>query len=283
MDAQWSDDFHHALFTVIGEESIGGYYSDFGKLGDLAKALEQTFVYDGIYSKYRNRIHGRSAAQVPQHRFLGYIQNHDQVGNRAVGDRVHQTVGFNRAKLAAAVVLLSPFIPMIFEGEEWAASTPFQYFADHDDPEMARLVAEGRRREFAAFGWPADSIPNPEKRETFEHSKLDWSEVAHGEHAEMLAWYRDLIHLRRVTPSLNNADPGHVHVRYDEQQQWFSMRRGEIMLACNLADQDRKIEVPGDATVLMSSLSNYSLKNGTLEIPPDGAVVLQIEKSQPVH
>jgi maltooligosyltrehalose trehalohydrolase len=107
---------------------------------------------------------GVPAGHVPQHRFLGYIQNHDQVGNRALGDRLREIAGFDRAKVAAAVVLLSPFIPMIFQGEEWAASSPFQYFADHDDAEMARLVAEGRRKEFAAFGWPPESIPDPASR-----------------------------------------------------------------------------------------------------------------------
>ncbi len=152
MDAQWNDDFHHALFTALSREPQAGYYADFGALGQLAKAPEQTFVFDGNYSRFRNRIHGRPAGNISQHRFLGYIQNHDQVGNRARGDRVRQIAGFNRAKIPAAVVLMSPFIPMLFQGEEWAASSPFQYFADHDDKEMAQLVSEGRKKEFAAFG-----------------------------------------------------------------------------------------------------------------------------------
>jgi maltooligosyltrehalose trehalohydrolase len=143
MNAQWSDDFHHALFTVLQREAAGGYYSDFGDLSHLAKALEKSFVYDGIYSNYRNRFHGRTAGRVPQNWFLGYIQNHDQVGNSAVGDRLREVVGLERAKIAAALVFASPFIPMIFQGEEWAASSPFQYFADHEDEEMARLVSEG--------------------------------------------------------------------------------------------------------------------------------------------
>ena len=177
MDAQWSDDFHHALFSVLNPEPEMGYYTDFGSLAHLAKSLEQTFVYDGIYSRYRRRVHGRSAAALSQHRFLGYIQNHDQVGNRAVGDRIAQVTGVERAKIAAAIVFVSPFIPMIFQGEEWAASSPFQYFADHDDPELARAVSEGRRKEFAAFGWKPDLIPDPEKLETFQRSKLNWNEI----------------------------------------------------------------------------------------------------------
>ncbi|MGB6192401.1 MAG: malto-oligosyltrehalose trehalohydrolase, partial [Terracidiphilus sp.] len=176
IDAQWSDDFHHALFTILSEREAG-YYADFGSMAQLAKALEQTFVYDGIYSHYRQRIHGRSAAGVPQRRFLGYIQNHDQVGNRAVGDRIAAIAGIERSKIAAALVLTAPFVPMLFQGEEWAASSPFQYFANHDEPEMARLVSEGRRKEFAAFGWKPEQIPDPEDPATFERSKLDWSEV----------------------------------------------------------------------------------------------------------
>jgi maltooligosyltrehalose trehalohydrolase len=126
MNAQWSDDFHHGLFTVLQREAAGGYYSDFGDLSHLAKALEKSFVYDGIYSNYRNRFHGRTAGRVPQNWFLGYIQNHDQVGHSAVGDRLREVVGLERAKIAAALVFASPFIPMIFQGEEWAASSPFQ-------------------------------------------------------------------------------------------------------------------------------------------------------------
>jgi maltooligosyltrehalose trehalohydrolase len=184
IDAQWSDDFHHALFAVLTHDQ-GGYYSDFGTLEQLKKSIEQTFVYDGAYSQHRKRVHGRTAAHVSPQRFLGYIQNHDQVGNRAVGDRLHHEVGLDRARVAAAIVLTTPFIPMIFQGEEWAASAPFQYFADHEDRELARQVSEGRRREFAAFGWNPADIPDPEKKETFERSKLDWQEAGRGEHAQM--------------------------------------------------------------------------------------------------
>jgi maltooligosyltrehalose trehalohydrolase len=276
MDAQWSDDFHHALFTVLQDGTVGGYYSDFGKLSHLAKALESTFVYDGIYSCHRNRVHGRPAGRVSQHRFLGFIQNHDQVGNRAVGDRLHEVVGLERAKIAAAVVLLSPFIPMIFEGEEWAASSPFQYFADHEDPELARLVAEGRKREFAAFGWDPQLIPNPEKRETFERSKLKWDEVNEGAHGEMLAWYRALIGLRRSTPALNDGEPGNTCVTYDEEARWFSVLRGNVALYCNLGGEEHRFSVAGlqGCRIVLSSKDGAALKDGTLVIPSNGAVVV---------
>ena len=274
MNAQWSDDFHHALFTVLQREAAGGYYSDFGDLSHLAKALEKSFVYDGIYSNYRNRFHGRTAVRVPQNWFLGYIQNHDQVGNSAVGDRLREVVGLERAKIAAALVFASPFIPMIFQGEEWAASSPFQYFADHEDEEMARLVSEGRKREFAAFGWDPSLIPDPEKRETFERSKLNWSELSDGEHAEMLAWYQELIRLRRTTAALNEGEPGDTRVRFDQQQMWFSMERGNVTLCCNLGERERLFPVQEGGKVVLSSRESLTVRNGGVELPPDTVVIL---------
>ncbi len=159
IDAQWSDDFHHALFAVLCPSERTGYYADFGSLAQLAKALKHTFVFDGIYSVYRKRLHGKPACALSQHCFLGYIQNHDQIGNRAIGDRISHIAGIDRAKIAAAIYLLSPFVPLIFQGEEWAASTPFQYFAGHEDKQLAQLVSEGRKREFAAFGWAPGQDP----------------------------------------------------------------------------------------------------------------------------
>ena len=276
MDAQWSDDFHHALFTVLQGKSDGGYYADFGKLSHLAKALEHTFVYDGNYSVHRNRMHGRPAGRLSQHRFLGFIQNHDQVGNRAIGDRLYEVVGPERAKIAAAIVLLSPFIPMIFEGEEWAASTPFQYFADHDDPELARLVSEGRKKEFAAFGWDPNSIPNPEKRETFERSKLNWDEVNQGTHADMLAWYRALIRLRRSTPALNNGEPGNTRVTYNEEAMWLSVLRGNVALHCNLGNAVHRVSIadPQSCGIVLSSNDGAAFEDDKLLVPPNAAVVV---------
>jgi maltooligosyltrehalose trehalohydrolase len=276
MDAQWSDDFHHALFAVLQHEPAGGYFADFGTLSHLKKALEQTFVYDGVYSNYRKRFHGKSAAHVPQHRFLGYIQNHDQVGNRAVGDRLHEVIGFNRAKIAAAIVLMSPFIPMIFQGEEWAASSPFQYFADHEDRELARLVAEGRKKEFAAFGWSPDLIPNPEKRETFERSKLNWPELDSSEHAGMLAWYRALIQLRRSTPALNNDEPGNTRVHVDEQNKCFSMERGSVTLFCNLGETMHTFRIAAKSELILSSGTPFRPNRNAVEVPADTVVIFRV-------
>ncbi len=275
MDAQWSDDFHHALFAVLTPESDGGYYSDFGSLAQLAKALEQTFVFDGIYSHYRRRVHGRSAAHVSQHRFFGYIQNHDQVGNRARGERLSEDVGLARAKIAAALVLLGPFIPMLFQGEEWAASAPFQYFAHHEDPEMARAVSEGRKSEFEAFGWDPDSIPDPESRSTFERSRLNWDEAAKPPHAEMRAWYRSLIWFRRSTPCLNNGDPGNTRVVFDEIERWLRMTRGTIAVLCNIGASTRSLPVTPLTELVLASNPNIHPDGEVIHLPPDSVAVLR--------
>jgi maltooligosyltrehalose trehalohydrolase len=280
IDAQWSDDFHHALFALLCPEPPGGYYADFGSVAQLAKALEQTFVYDGVYSSHRNRVHGRPTGNLSQHRFLGYIQDHDQIGNRAVGDRVSQTVGLDRAKIAAAFVLLGPFVPMIFQGEEWAASAPFQYFADHEDPEMARSVSAGRKKEFAHFGWDPNSIPDPEKRETFERSKLNWRERTEPEHAEMLAWYRALIQLRYATPCLNNGEPGQTRVLYDEQKKWLCMARGSIQLCCNLGDSRPSFSAPEGSRLVLASRDELRLRDGAIALPHDTAAVIQNPRSK---
>jgi maltooligosyltrehalose trehalohydrolase len=189
LHAQWSDDFHHALHTLITGE-LGGYYADFGCMHHLAAALERGFIYDGCYSEFRGRPHGRPLEGVSKARLLGYLQTHDQVGNRARGERIGMLASLDRVKAGAALVMTSPFVPMIFQGEEWAAGTPFLYFTDHTEPDLARAVSEGRRREFAAFGWPPESVPDPQDRETFLRSKLNWDEPASQPHADILRWYR---------------------------------------------------------------------------------------------
>ena len=277
MDAQWSDDFHHALFTLLSPGPAEGYYADFGSLAQLAKAMESTYVYDGSYSTYRHRVHGRPAGRLSQHRFLGYIQNHDQVGNRAMGDRISSIAGLGRAKIAAAVVLMSPFIPMVFQGEEWAASSPFQYFADHDDPEMARSVSEGRKKELSAFGRDPASIPDPECKETFERSRLKWEEVSLGEHREMLAWYRELIRLRRSTACLNDGEPGNTKVFYDQQEKWFRMERGSISVICNLGDAEHTFRVPEGSRALLASSEAVSMTNESVTLVPDTIAVLNTD------
>jgi maltooligosyltrehalose trehalohydrolase len=275
MDAQWSDDFHHALFAVLNQAQPQGYYADFGTLEQLAKALEKTFVYDGIFSRYRDRIHGKPAAGLPQNRFVGFIQNHDQVGNRAIGDRLVETVGFERAKIAAAVVAIGPFVPLLFQGEEWAASSPFQYFADHDDAKMALAVSEGRKREFREFGWQPESIPDPEAQSTFENSKLNWEEMGNGNHSEMLSWYRALIQLRKAEPSLHGSRPGQTRTAFSESDKWFLIERGDVTLICNLGSAVRALPAPSHKRVLLTSRAGVTLVDHEITLPADSAVILK--------
>jgi maltooligosyltrehalose trehalohydrolase len=283
MDAQWSDDFHHALFTVLTKDGAEkGYYVDFGSMEKLAKSLTKIFVNDGNYSSYRGHSHGRPVENLSPHQFLGYIQNHDQVGNRAVGDRLEQIVGMDRAKVAAGIVLMSPFIPMIFQGEEFAASTPFQYFADHDDPEMAKAVLKGRKGEFAAFGWDPDDIPDPAAEGTFQRSKLNWDEVREGGHAEMLDWYRRLIRLREASPSLNDGEPGQTKVSFDETRRWLAMERGLVTVMCNLGPDQVELENARELPLLLASRDDVEAEQGVVRLPPDTLAILSGEKNRQV-
>jgi maltooligosyltrehalose trehalohydrolase len=275
LDAQWSDDFHHALFAVLTGEK-GGYYADFGSLFDLAKALREAFVYDGRYSVYRDRVHGRPVRGLDGWRFLGYSQTHDQVGNRAKGDRLVQRVSAGCAKIAAAMTMTAPFVPMLFQGEEWAASTPFQYFTDHE-PELGKLVSEGRRREFEAFGWDATEVPDPQAAETFERSKLRWEERSEGAHAEMVQWYRTLMALRREMPELKDGDLRAVKARWSEREQWFAMERGRVTVAFSLAPRPVEVDVPPGAEVRLGSGCSAG-DAGTVTLEPDGVAVMVVEE-----
>jgi maltooligosyltrehalose trehalohydrolase len=275
LDAQWSDDFHHALFAVLtGDRS--GYYSDFGSLADLAKSLREVFVYDGRYSPYRDRIHGRPVRNLPASRFLGYSQNHDQVGNRAKGDRLSSIVTIGRAQIAAALVLTAPFVPMLFQGEEWAASSPFQFFTNHN-PELGKLVSAGRRKEFAAFGWNPADIPDPQSPATFQRSKLNWDERTQPPHAAMLDWYRRFIALRRSTPGLTDPDLAHTHVRFNEDDRWLVMERGAVTVAFSLAPQPIQLEIHPGSTIALASSPEIQLNANALTLPSDTVAVLTSE------
>lgn len=269
IDAQWSDDFHHALHAVLTGETKG-YYEDFGKVEDIAKALRDTFVYDGRRSAHRERAHGRPATAVSSHRFLGYLQTHDQVGNRAQGERISHLVSLGRAKIGAVLVLTSPFLPMLFQGEEFGASAPFQYFTHHDDPELAKAVTEGRKREFAAFGWRPEDVPDPQDPETFRRSHLNWKETAEGEHRELLEWHRDLIRLRKTLPELSAERGADFEVECTEE--WIHVRRGGIHVLCNLSREEREIGLNG--TVLLASERAARAEPGRIFLPGESAIVL---------
>ncbi|WP_433165201.1 malto-oligosyltrehalose trehalohydrolase [Kribbella sp. CA-247076] len=263
MTAQWSDDFHHALHTLLTGERAG-YYVDFGEPGVFAKTLTQVFLHDGSYSTFRGKDWGRPVDPA-RHRggeFLAYTSNHDQVGNRALGDRPALTPG--QLAIGAALVLTSPYTPMLFMGEEWGASTPWRYFTDHEEPELAEAVRTGRRREFADHGWNADDIPDPQDPETWRSSVLDWSEVNEPPHAELLSWYRDLLALRARTPDLRDDRLASVGIAYDADGNWLVVTRGAFRIVVNLAADETV--VPVDA------VPSYQVMTfGTAE-PVDGGV-----------
>jgi maltooligosyltrehalose trehalohydrolase len=275
IDAQWSDDFHHALHCVLTGER-NGYYAAFGSLGDLAKALQRVFIYDGRYSVFRKRRHGKRPVGLSGNRFLGYLQNHDQIGNRAKGERSSQLMSLGRLKVGAALVFTAPFIPLLFQGEEWAASSPFLYFTDHQDPELARAVTEGRRREFAAFGWRPEDVPDPQARETFERSKLNWSEQDKNPHSALVAWHRRLIQLRREIPGLSDGSLERVQTTFNESAKWFVVRRGQVAIVCNLSNVAQRVPVGlGDGgKLLLASESNVQLCHDAVFLPADSVAIL---------
>jgi malto-oligosyltrehalose trehalohydrolase len=262
IDAQWSDDFHHAVHAAVTGERQG-YYADFGSMAALAKTLEQVFFHNGSWSSFRGRTHGREVdvARTPAYRFLGYLQNHDQVGNRARGDRM----GAEHARIAAALVLTAPFTPMLFMGEEWGADTPWQYFTDHTDPALARAVRDGRRAEFATHGWAAGDVPDPQDRATFLRSKLDWTQPDREPYARMLAWYRELLALRRAHPELGDPALRRVQIDYDERARWLVVHRGPFRVAANLGSAS--VAVPA-ASVLAASAPGVELAGGNCTLPP---------------
>ena len=253
LDVQWSDDFHHALHSVLTGET-NGYYEDYGNLAQLAKAIRQSYVFDGVYSVHRKRRHGRPPTGLTGHSFMAYMQNHDQVGNRAQGDRIHETIGHDLAKVGAALYLTAPFIPMIFQGEEWAASSPFMYFTDHD-AELGKAVSEGRKREFGYFGWKPEEVPDPQARDTFEKSKLDWDEVSSEEHGDMLDWYKKLTRLRLHKPALIDGNLDEVITDFDEVARWLIVQRGPVTIAANLGERERAVAITKDrrAELLLAS------------------------------
>ena len=254
MTAQWDDDIHHAIHTAVSGERQG-YYADFGSLATLAKTLRHGFFHAATYSSFRQRRHGRplDTAVTPATRLLAYTCTHDQVGNRALGDRPSQNLTYGQLAVKAALILGSPYTAMLFMGEEWGASTPFQFFSSHPEPELARATAEGRKKEFADHGWDADDIPDPQDPQTFQRSKLDWSELDVDEHAKLLRLYQDLIALRRSETDL--ADPWlqRLLVDYDEDARWIAMRRGRLTVACNLGAEPVTVPYAGDLVLCSDS------------------------------
>ncbi|MET8511295.1 malto-oligosyltrehalose trehalohydrolase [Streptomyces sp. NPDC005077] len=284
LHAQWNDDFHHSLHTALTGESQG-YYADFATapLAALAKTVTSAFFHNGTYSGFRGRTHGRpvDTVRTPATRFVGYAQTHDQIGNRALGDRLSATLSPGLLACAAALVLTGPFTPMLFMGEEWGARTPWQFFTDHTDPVLAEAVRNGRRREFAAHGWAADDIPDPQDPATRNRSCLDWAEPEREPHARLHAWYRELIALRRTMPDLSDPDLAAVKTAHDEQGRWLAYRRGDLRIAVNLDEKPATIPLGGgrNRTGMGRVLAAWEPvsapdADGLLHLPPESSVVL---------
>ncbi|MFI6345854.1 malto-oligosyltrehalose trehalohydrolase [Streptomyces sp. NPDC050560] len=279
--AQWNDDFHHALHTALTGESQG-YYADFARapLAALAKTLRGGFFHDGTYSSFRGRHHGRplDRTRTSAHRLLAYAQTHDQIGNRARGDRLAAALSPGLLACAAALVLTSPFTPMLFMGEEWGADTPWQYFTDHTDPRLAEAVRVGRRREFAEHGWAESDIPDPQDPATRDRSCLDWSQPARQPYARLLDWHRELLALRRAQPDLLDPALAAVGVAFDEEARWIAVRRGDLRIAANLSDAPVEVPLGGrPARVLAAWLPGRTAApgpDGLLRLPAESCVVL---------
>jgi maltooligosyltrehalose trehalohydrolase len=278
VDAQWSDDFHHAVHAALTGET-SGYYADFAPLSALAKVCEKGFFHDGTYSSFRGRDHGVpvDTAHMPAWRLVVCNQNHDQIGNRARGDRLSDPapghLDDDQLACAALLTLCGPFTPMLFMGEEWAASTPFQFFTSHPEPDLGRATAEGRIKEFEQMGWDPSHVPDPQDPATFERSKLDWTELSGGRHAWLLDVYRRLAELRRSLPELSDPAFSSLSARADDDSRVFSLRRGDVLLAVNFSDV--AATTPATGSLLFTTPTAATLGPEGLTLPPHTGALLR--------
>jgi maltooligosyltrehalose trehalohydrolase len=263
---------HHGLHVALTGEAQG-YYRDFAAPAALAKVLRSPFFHDGTWSSFRGRRHGRPVdTTVPGWRFVASLQTHDQVGNRATGDRLSASVPPGLLACGAALLLTSPWTPMLFMGEEWGARTPWRYFTAHTDPALAEAVRHGRRAEFASHGWREDEVPDPQAVETFEASRLDWSEPEQETHARLLRWYTDLTRLRRERPDLRDPRLDRVRARHDPTRGIVDVARGAHRVLANLSEEAHEVEATG--TVLLTWEPHVEVSDGRVVVPPRAAVLL---------
>ncbi|WP_245558888.1 malto-oligosyltrehalose synthase [Aestuariimicrobium kwangyangense] len=280
VDAQWSDDFHHALHVALTRET-DGYYADFEPLAALQKVLTGGFFHDGSFSSFRGREHGApiDTSRVPGWRLVVCSQNHDQVGNRAHGDRLTEALDDDQLAVAALVTLAGPFTPMLFQGEEWAASSPFQFFTDHPEDDLGRAVSEGRLSEFSRMDWDTKQVPDPQDPDTFLRSKLDWDEVGEGRHARILECYRRLLRLRRALPELTDPDLRHTSCEIDEDTRVLHLRRGGVSVVVNFGDQPVTLPVGRVGALLFSTPAGAELEGddehgATVHLPAHAGAML---------
>ncbi|BAS59134.1 maltooligosyl trehalose hydrolase [Leptolyngbya boryana IAM M-101] len=263
LDAQWSDDFHHALHALLTGTDIG-YYQDFGTCEDLAKAYRNTFVYDWKYAPHRFRFHGAPALDCPMTQFVVCIQNHDQIGNQMHGERLSQLISFEGLKLAAGAVLLSPYIPLLFMGEEYGEEVPFTYFVSHSDPELIQAVRRGRKAEFAAFHLEGEP-PDPEAPETFQVCKLQWERHQQGKHKVLWTFYQRLLKLRRSHPALVKRDRASVSACAEEDKKLVWLERQDVICVFNFNQSDQVFEFPvGQWRTVLNSADQEWMGAGSL-------------------
>ena len=277
LDAQWSDDFHHALHVALTGETTG-YYADFAPLSALAKVCEKGFFHDGTWSSFRGHDHGVpiDTDHLPTWKLVVCSQNHDQIGNRARGDRLTEHLDDDQLACAALLTLCGPFTPMLFMGEEWAASTPFQFFTSHPEKELGKVTAEGRLAEFARMGWdPRAVVPDPQDPATFARSQLDWSELATGRHAVLLDVYRRLAALRRSLPELTDVAFGDLAAEADETSRVFTLRRSGLLLAVNFGDHPASVAASG--ALLFTTPAGASVTAAGLTLPAHAGALLRLD------
>jgi maltooligosyltrehalose trehalohydrolase len=242
IDCLWNDDFHHSMHTLLTSEA-DGYYTDYGEVEHIVKSLREGFVYSGQYSEFRKRDHGNSSADLPADRFIVFSQNHDQIGNRMFGERLSEFVSFEAQKLAAGIFLLSPYVPLLFMGEEYGETSPFLYFISHSDPQLIDGIRAGRKKDFEAFKWKGKP-PDPQSTETFAKSKIDWDMRTKGNHRILLKLYTELIRLRKKTPALSIPDNDKLDVWADDAKKVVFMRRwrdnNHILAVFNFNSTDEK-------------------------------------------
>jgi maltooligosyltrehalose trehalohydrolase len=274
LDAQWDDDVHHALHSALSGETQG-YYVDFGSMQVLQKVLSHAFLHDGTYSTFRERTHGRPVdrATTPGWKFVVTLQNHDQVGNRAVGDRLPETTSPGLLRVGAVLLLTAPFTPMLWMGEEWAASTRWPFFTSHPEPELAQATGKGRIEEFSRHGWDVSQMIDPQDEHAYRSAILDWDEAGRGEHAEMVKLYRTLIALRTAEPDLTDTDLRHVQVDIDEDQRWLVMHRGSLRVIANLSEHSRTVPVHAADLILATGTLDVGAQEVT--IGPESAAIVR--------
>jgi len=282
LTAQWCDDIHHALHVALTGETQG-YYADFAAPDALEAALRSAYFHVGTWSSFRGRSHGHPVDihRIPGSRFVCYLQNHDQIGNRAQGDRLSASVPPGLLACGAAIVFCSPYTPMIFMGEEWAASTPWQFFSSFPDPDLAEAVRRGRRAEFAAHGWGEAEVPDPTSPETVERSRLDWEEVTAPGHRWMLEMYRALIALRRRYPELADPRLDRFTVGSGPGERWLVLHRGLLRLACNLAGEWDNVRLDRPVGVVLLASAEVTHSGCVLELPPESFALVTTEGDEP--